>query len=114
MPLSYLIDVNVNRAITAAVRDAGIDVATAQELGVRRKSDPELLDLATEQGRVLFSQDQDFPIEATKRQREGRFFGGVVYSAQRLSVGVCVRDLTLMGLVYEPQEMHSRLVYLPL
>ncbi len=107
-------DVHVARAITAALRTAGLDVATAQELGARRLADDLLLDLATEQGRVLFSQDQDLIKEAVTRQREERDFAGVIYSEQTLSVGICVRDLELMGLLMDPGEMRNQLVYIPL
>ena len=63
---------------------------------------------------MLFSQDQDLIKEAVQRQREERDFAGVIFSEQTLSVGICVRDLELMGLLMDPEEMRNQLVYLPL
>jgi len=55
------------RAITAALRSRGVDVVTAYEDGASTLSDPELLDRASELKRVLFSEDDDFLAEATRR-----------------------------------------------
>lgn len=60
-------DVHVPAAITRGLLLRGADVLTAQIDGAARFSDPELLDRATELGRVLFSQDDDLLAEATKR-----------------------------------------------
>ena len=52
-------DVYVRRAISDGLRRGGVDVLTAQDDESTRLPDPELLDRATELGRVLFSQDDD-------------------------------------------------------
>jgi predicted nuclease of predicted toxin-antitoxin system len=67
--LALYMDVHVRRAITVALLDRGIDVLTAQRDGAAELDDPALLDRATTLNRVLFSQDQDLLIEATRRQR---------------------------------------------
>jgi hypothetical protein len=50
-------DVHVPAAITRGLLLREVDVLTAQLDGTTRLEDPELLDRATELGRVLFSQD---------------------------------------------------------
>jgi hypothetical protein len=77
--------------------------------------DSELLDRATEQGRVLFTQDEDLLAEAARRQRSGESFGGVVYAHQeKVSIGECIADLELIALAGEPEEFRDRVEYLPL
>ncbi|HEY3324745.1 MAG TPA: DUF5615 family PIN-like protein [Planctomycetota bacterium] len=106
-------DEHVPLAITEGLRTRGVDVLTAQEDGMRHKPDPLLLDRATALGRVLFCQDEDLLQESTARQREGRGFGGVIYSHQlALTIGQCVNELELMAKVYETSDFENRLEYL--
>lgn len=91
-------DVHVPGAITRALVLRGVDVLTAQMDGATRLPDPELLDRATQLGRVLFSQDEDLLAEATLRQRLGRVFAGVVYAHQLdITIGQCVADLEMLA-----------------
>ena len=64
-------DVHVPMAITESLRRRGVDVLTAQEDGAERFEDPPLLDRAGERGRILFTRDEDFLDEASRRQRAG-------------------------------------------
>jgi predicted nuclease of predicted toxin-antitoxin system len=108
-------DVHAPLAITEALRRRGVDVLTAQEDGKGRAEDPPLLDRASALGRVLFTQDEDFLVEADRRQRAARSFAGVVYGHQmRVTIGQCVRDLELIAKVYEPADMANRVEHLPL
>ncbi len=71
-------DVHVPAAITRGLVLRGVDVLTAQLDGTTELDDAKLLDRATSLGRVLFSQDEDLLAEATRRQRNGDSFAGVV------------------------------------
>jgi len=77
MSIRLYIDVHVRRAVTAGLRLRGVDVLTAQEDGTGELPDPELLDRATELGRVLFTQDDDLLREAKRRQQTGESFAGI-------------------------------------
>ncbi len=115
MAVRFYFDVHVRKAVTRGVRSRGVDVLTAQEDGSREKDDPELLDRAMELGRVMFTQDEDFLVEAHLRQQDGRPFPGVVYAHQlNVTVGQCVDDLELIAKVYEPEEIANCVEYLPL
>jgi predicted nuclease of predicted toxin-antitoxin system len=108
-------DVHVHGAITEGLRLRGVDVLTAQEDVTRRWADPKLLERAAQLGRVIFTQDEDFLVEAQARQKAGVDFVGVIYAHQRkVSVGVCIDDLELIAKVYEPQDLMNRVEYLPL
>ena len=78
--VSLYMDHHVPSAITAGLRNRGVDVLTAEEDGSARLDDDPLLDRATSLGRVLFSQDQDLLVIAHGRLQTGTAFSGVVYA----------------------------------
>ena len=107
-------DHNVPRAITVGLRLRGIDVITAYEDGADDMDDSSLLDRATELGRVLFTHDDDFLAEATKRQQEDVPFGGVIYAHQMgTTIGVCISNLELISNIGEPEDLLNRVQFLP-
>ena len=66
-------------------------------------ADTILLDRALELGRVMFSQDRDFLIEAQRRRAEGIDFAGVIFARQsRISIGDCIRDLEIIAKAGNP------------
>ena len=93
----------------------GVNVLTAQLDGTTEISDSELLDKASVLGRVLFSQDEDLLAEATRRQRNGIAFGGVIYAHQLgITIGECINDLEIIAKTLNPGDFVSRVEYLPL
>ena len=91
-------DVHVPAAITRGLLLRGVNVLTAQLDETTRMEDPDLLDRATGLGRVLFSQDEDLLAEATRRQRSGEFFGGVIYAHQlRITIGRAIDDMGILA-----------------
>lgn len=115
MSLGLCMGVHVPAAITRALVLRGVDVLTAQLDGTTKLDDAALLDRATALGRVLFSQDEDLLAEATKRQRSGQHFGGVIYAHQLgITIGKAVNDLELLAQVGTPEEFANRVEFLPL
>jgi hypothetical protein len=114
MILLYM-DEHVPSAVTRGLRLRGIDVLTAQEDETDGWLDPPLLDRAQQLGRVIFTQDRDFLIEATRRQRQGEPFGGVIYVHQwDLIIGRCIDDLELLARAGRSEDFANRVWYLPL
>jgi len=112
--IALYMDHHVPRAITEGLRLRGVDVVTAYEDGADDISDPALLDRTAELGRVLFTQDDDFLAEATKRQKEGLAFSGVIYSHQlQISIGACINDLEIISKAGEPEDLICRVQFLP-
>ncbi|MDZ7957423.1 MAG: DUF5615 family PIN-like protein [Aulosira sp. DedQUE10] len=108
-------DENVPRPITLGLRLRGVDVLTVQEDGYSGVDDLQVLDRAKELQRVVFSQDEDFLIEANRRQTEDINFSGVIYAHQQsISIGNCVRDLEIIAKAVNFQEFVNRVLYLPL
>ena len=113
--LALYMDHHVPRAITEGLRLRGIDVITAHEDGAGDMDDSALLDRATELGRALFTQDDDLLAEATKRQKEGVTFGGVIYCHQlRISIGACINDLEIISKGGQPEDLMNIVQFLPL
>lgn len=74
-----------------------------------------MLDRAAELGRIIFSQDRDFLVEAKRRQEEGIPFLGVFYAYQLSStIGALVHDLELLAKLAEPEELLETVQFLPL
>ena len=115
MAIALYMDQHVPRAITVGLRLRGVDVLTAYEDGASEKDDPQLLDRADELERVLFTQDDDFLAEATRRQKGEIFFRGVIYAHQlRISVGRCIHDLEIIAKAGEPEALYNQVQFLPL
>ena len=108
-------DQHIPRAITVGLRLRGIDVITAFEDKASEMNDSELLNRASELGRVLFTQDDDLLAEAANRQKNGILFQGVIYAHQlRISIGACVSDLEIIVKAANPNELVSTVIFLPL
>jgi hypothetical protein len=112
--VALYMDHRVPSAITAGLRQRGVDLLTAEEDDSARLDDDPLLNRATSLGRVLFSQDQDLLTAAQRRLQTGEAFTGVVYAHQLgISIGQAVRDLELLAKLLDPNEMQNRVEYFP-
>src|SRR5262245_2820563 len=108
-------DVHVPFSITEGLRRRGVDVLTSQEDGTDLYDDPPLLDRVGQLGRVLFTRDEDFIVEATRRNRSAKSFAGIIYAHQlRVTIGQCIHDLEIIAKACEPDELANRVLFLPL
>lgn len=115
MSLCLYFDHHVPLAIARGLRQRNIEVTTAREDGTREYRDEQLLVRATELGCVLVTNDEDFTIIAAVWQAAGHPFTGIAYmTRQQISVGTMIEDLQLIAEAYSPDEMVSRIEYLPL
>ena len=115
MSLAIYMDEHVHIAITIGLRSRDVDVLTVQQDDRVGMADTILLDRALELGRVMFSQDRDFLIEAQRRQAEGINFAGVIFARQsRISIGDCIRDLEIIAKAGNPEDLANQVQYLPL
>jgi len=115
MPVAYYMDENVESAISRGLKRRGVDVLTIQDDGRLRASDDEVLDRATALDRVVFTRDEDFLVEAARRQALGIHFAGVVYAHKdRVKIGPCIFDLELISANAEAIEMYGKVEHLPI
>ncbi len=115
MALAIYADHHVASYIIRGLRLRSVDVVTAFEDGAYELADPLLLDRATALGRVLFTRDKDFLIEAKRRQRVGTAFSGIIYAHQRrVPIGKCIDDLEIVAKTGETRDLNNSVLFLPL
>jgi hypothetical protein len=91
-----------------------VDVLTCLEDGTDRAQDEQIFERATQLGRALFTQDDDFLALADEWLENGREFAGVIYAHQLgITIGQAIRDLELVAKVLDPDEMRNRIEFLP-
>ncbi len=106
--VNFYLDEHVPRAVASGLRRRGVDVLTLQEAGMLGAEDEAHLVLATQQGRVIFTQDADF----LRLHATGIEHAGIVYVPQHTPVGYILRGLMLIYEVLEPEDMKNRLEFL--
>jgi len=109
----FLADHNLDRAVIDGLRLRGVDVLTAFEDRAHQLADPELLDRATQLGRVLFSTDVDLIVEARRRQTAAVPFAGVVFARQsEIGIGAQIEQLELIAKASESKDLANALLFL--
>ena len=117
MKVRFLTDADLNKAIVTGVlrREPTVDFLTAHVAGLRRMSDPEVLGLAAEQGRVLVSHDVGTMSAHFRNLRNAcKPSAGVFLIPQSLSLAIAIDELLVIWLTSEAAEWENRLVWLPL
>ncbi len=112
--VALYMDECVHGAITRGLLRRRIDALTVQEDGRAETPDAEIMDRATDLGRLVFTNDPDFLEEAHSRQRRGVPFTGVLFAHQLTSIGVCVRELALVCAGSEPKDWANRVQHIPI
>lgn len=114
MTIRLYMDHHVKAAITRGLRQCGVDVVTCSEDGTDQSDDEHILQRATELGRAVFTQDDDFLAIADEWLVSDRDFAGVIYSHQLgITIGQAIRDLEWLAKALEPEEMQNRIEFLP-
>ena len=106
--ISFYLDKHVARAVALGLRRRGIDVLTVQEVGSAGESDRSHLAFAAAQGRVTFTQDDDF----LRLHAQGISHAGIIYGHRRMPIGDVIRGLMLISNVLAPDEMHNHVEFL--
>lgn len=115
MPVPLYFDVHIPRAIRDQLLRKGVDVLTAQEDHAETLSDDELLERATQLGRVLFTQDIRFKALAQDWQRQGKPHAGLLYGHQSTTlVGKYVQDLELIAKASDSADWNNVVEHLPM
>jgi hypothetical protein len=107
--IRFHLDENCARAIAIGLRRHGIDVTTTPDAGLLGAIDEEQAAYALPQGRVIFTQDQDFlRIHALAVPH-----AGIAYCEKDArSIGEIIDGLNLIWDVLEPEEMANRVEFI--
>ncbi|MBI4639239.1 MAG: DUF5615 family PIN-like protein [Candidatus Tectomicrobia bacterium] len=106
--IKFYTDEHVPKAVVRGLRQRGVDVLTVPEAGMLGASDTEHLARAAEEGRVLFTQDEDF----LRLAAAGLSHAGIVYTHQQTPIGEIVYGLMLIYHVLTPHDMGGHVEYL--
>ncbi len=106
--IRFYADVHIPRSVTLALRRRGVDVLTAQDIGMKAATDPEHLAHATSEGRVLVTQDADF----LALHASGMAHTGIAYARQGTSIGTMVNGILLIFDVMAQADMSNWVEFL--
>jgi uncharacterized protein with PIN domain len=101
-------DEHVSKAVVKGLRERGVDVLTVVEAGKLGASDEGHLEFARREGRVIFTQDDDF----LRIHASGKEHAGIVYTPQPTAIGEAIHGLMLIVELLEPGEMEGHLEFL--
>ncbi|MFC2173386.1 DUF5615 family PIN-like protein [Acidobacteriota bacterium] len=101
-------DEHVARAVVRGLRQRGLDVLTVPEAGLLGASDEEQLRRATEEGRVVFTQDDDL----LRLHAAGSAHAGIIYAAQGTAIGEIVRGVMLVFDILDADDMQNHVEFL--
>lgn len=104
----YYTDEHVARAVASGLRTRGVDVLTLPEAGMLGATDEQHLDFAFREGRVIFTQDDDFLRLAAKGVRHA----GLVYAPQPTPIGTIVHGLMRIFHVLTAEDMVGHIEFL--
>lgn len=110
----YLDEDTMDADLVHALRIRGVDLSTALEQGMIQRDDRDHLELATSQGRVLYSFNVgDFQRLHTKNLRAARHHAGIILAQQqRYNIGEQMRRLLRIIASLSAEEMIDSLVFL--
>jgi hypothetical protein len=106
--IRYYTDEHVSKAVISGLRQRGVDVLTVPEATKLGATDKEHLAFALAEGRVVFTQDDDF----LRLASSGEAHAGIIYAPQHTPIGEIIQGLMLIYQVLEAEEMIGNIEYL--
>ena len=115
--ISLLFDENFNGRIVRGLNRAApdLDVIRIQDAGLIGWEDPDLLEWAAENGRVMVSHDVNtMTAFANERLAEGKPMAGLVLVSNKLAIGQVIEELHILTECSTKEEFESLVMHLPL
>lgn len=115
--LAFLADENFNGDILRGLlrEKALIDVVRAQDVGLSGQKDPDILQWAANQGRIVLTHDlASMPHFGDERVARGLPMPGIIAIRRNLPYSTVIEDLLLIELCMQPEELYGRTMDLPL
>lgn len=113
--IRYLTDEHVPNALVDGLRARGVDVVRVVDVGLAATPDPDILEWAAGQDRLLITFDrQTVPGFAYARVHNGAPMPGVIVLHGALSLGVMIDELHIVAECSTPDDFSDRVVFSPL
>jgi predicted nuclease of predicted toxin-antitoxin system len=115
--LRLVSDEDVNGRIIRGLRrrEPGLDIVRTLDVGLAHRPDPEILQWAADQDRVLVTEDVSTMIGfAWQRVKDGQPMTGVLALTEGIGIGRAIEDILTVVLCYDAQEIKDQVLYLPL
>lgn len=107
--LAFYFDESVQVAIAKQLKRHGIDAVTARDLAKLGDFDPNHLQRATSQNRVLVTYDDDY----IKLARPGAEHAGIVFVPNRYrKIGIVVKELRKFHVIHRMPEIRNLVWFL--
>lgn len=105
-----------NRIVRGVLRDEPYaDIVRVQDAGMSGSDDPDVLQWAAAEKRVLFSHDVNtMTYHAYQRIQKGLFMPGLWVVPRHLPLGNIIADVCIIAALSEEGEYESQVMYLPL
>ena len=113
----FLADENIDPDLVLGLRRKvdDVDIARVQDVGLRTLNDPEILQWAADQGRILISHDlKTMPGFAGERLAAGLPMPGVILLRSTISIAQALDELTAIAGASGADEWNNQIAYLPL
>jgi hypothetical protein len=107
--IRFHLDENVSNAVASGLRRYSIDVTTTSQAGLIGKDDPNQIQFAKTEGRVIVTHDPDF----LRLHYTDASHSGIAYCAKdERSVGEIIQGLVLIWEVLDPADMEGQVEFL--
>ena len=109
-------DENLNAKIIAGLlrREPSLDFQTAKTAGILGWADPEVLAIATREGRILVSHDRETMPAHFDRFISNSTSAGLLIVSQKLDLREAIEQILLIWAASEVEEWINQVGYLPL
>lgn len=116
MTVRFQADADLHQTIVTALvrREPGIDFQTATAAGLAGLRDPQVLERAAAEGRVLVSHDQSTMPQHFAAFIQHQQSAGLLIIPQHLPYTSVAEELLLIWTASEAEEWINRIAYLPL
>ena len=115
--MKFVADVNFNNHILKGLRERvpSLDVIRLQDLGMGRTIDPEVLEWAADDGRIVLTHDvKTMTKYAAARLEAGLPMPGVFEVSETLTIGTAIDELHVIIECSTQEEWNQRIIYIPL
>jgi uncharacterized protein with PIN domain len=106
--IRFYLDEHVAKAVARGLQQRGVDVKTVVEADLLGASDEKHLEFVQSEGRVIFTQDDDF-LRLTSKDLH---HPGIVYAPQHTSIRQIISGLMLIYDVLDDSDMQDHVEYL--